>query len=93
MELALDQNELRRRRVLDVYDGFENAGAQTTDYDVAADIFRATRSIGHAPRTLLDCLVTAVALRVEATVVHHDVDFDRMPAAVPLLSVLRSPTG
>lgn len=48
-------------------------------------------SIGHTPRTLLDCLVAAAALRVEATVVHHDVDFDRMAATVTTLSVLRLP--
>lgn len=89
MELSLDPNDLRRRRVLTVYDGLDDTGAQTVDFEVAADIFRATRSTGHTPRTLIDCLIAAIALRVDATVVHDDIDFDRIAATVTTLSVLR----
>ena len=58
-----------------------------------ADIYRSMRAGGHTPRSITDCLIAAIGLRVAATVVHNDVDFDRIAAAVPDLSVLRLPAA
>lgn len=94
MELALDPQELRRRRLLRWYDGFPDAGVQSDDFDLAASLFRAVRAEGHTIRSMTDCLIAAAALRTGATIVHDDVDFDRLAAAVPPLETLRiSSTG
>lgn len=89
MELALDPQELRRRRLLRLYDGLPTTGVTADDFDQAAAIYRAVRSVGHTIRSMTDCLIVAAALRTEATVVHDDVDFDRICDAVPQLTTVR----
>jgi predicted nucleic acid-binding protein len=93
MELAFDPHDLRRHRTLAVYDGFPSAGVDADDFSTTADIYRSMRASGHTPRSITDCLIAAIGLRVAATVVHNDVDFERIAAAVPDLSVLRLPTA
>jgi len=93
MELAFDPHDLRRHRILAVYDGFPSAGVDASDFDTAADIYRSMRASGHPPRSVTDCLIAAIGLRAAATVVHNDMDFDRIASAVPDLSVLRLPTA
>ncbi len=46
-----------------------------TDYDRAASIYRACRRIGGTPRSLVDCLIAAVAIRAGTPVLHADRDF------------------
>lgn len=46
------------------------------DYEVAAELYRRCRLAGSTPRALTDCLIAAVALRVDAQVLHRDRDFD-----------------
>ncbi len=91
LELSLDPDQLRRRRVLKVIDGFPLAPIDDDDFDAAGDIYRATRAMGHTPRVLIDCLIAAVAIRSRSQLLHNDVDFDRMAEAVDSLSVLRLP--
>ncbi|HSV66312.1 MAG TPA: PIN domain nuclease [Mycobacteriales bacterium] len=56
------------------------------DYHEAAKIYRMTRWSGFTPRSMIDCLIAAVAARNEVTVVHGDRDFrfiaERYPLAV-----------
>ena len=92
MELALDPQELRRRRLLRWYDGFPDAGVQSDDFDLAASLSRAVRAEGHTIRSMTDCVIAAAALRTGATIVHDDVDFDRMAAVAPALQTLRVST-
>jgi len=47
-----------------------------TDYHHAAAIYRTARSQGKTVRSLVDCLIAAVALRSDATLLHRDADFD-----------------
>ena len=91
MELSVDPHDLRRRRVLRVYDGFISADILSEDFDLAAELYRASRRRGHSIRSQLDCLIAAIAVRREAVLVHNDVDFDRLAECVDTLSVLRLP--
>lgn len=47
-----------------------------SDYEQAAELYRACRGHGETPRKLTDCLIAAVAIRHQAQVLHADVDFD-----------------
>jgi predicted nucleic acid-binding protein len=91
MELAVDSDDLRRHRLLRVYDGFTRSGISEDDFDLAAAIYRAVRQNGHTIRSHQDCIIAAIALRLEATLVHNDIDFDRIAEGVTELSVLRLP--
>lgn len=91
MELAVDPDDLRRHRVLSRYDGFDSAGVVADDFDTAANIYRSVRRVGHTVRSSIDCLIAAVALRAGATLVHNDIDFDRIAQVVTPLTVLRLP--
>lgn len=46
-----------------------------TDFDLAVDLYRLCRSSGRTVRSLHDCLIVAMAQRVDAPVLHHDRDF------------------
>lgn len=56
-----------------------------TDWDDAAQIYRAGRRQGVTIRRLVDCLIAAIALRVGEPVLHNDVDFDAIARVVPLV--------
>ena len=49
---------------------------QTTDYDDAAALYRRCRRQGETVRKLIDCLIGAVAIRVDLPILHSDADFD-----------------
>ncbi len=91
MELAVEPDDLRRHRTLKVYDGLTPSGIAEDDFDLAAAIYRAVHQTGHTIRSHQDSLVAAIALRVDATLVHNDIDFDRMADVVTELAVLRLP--
>ena len=60
-----------------------------TDYDRGASIYRACRQRGKTPRSLVDCLIAAVAIRVGTPVLHADRDF----TMIARVSRLESITG
>lgn len=45
------------------------------DYDAAAALYRTCRRGGETVRKLVDCLIGAVAIRVDAPILHADADF------------------
>jgi predicted nucleic acid-binding protein len=47
-----------------------------TDFEGAAWIYRRCRACGVTPRVMLDCMIAAVALRREATLLAHDRDLE-----------------
>jgi hypothetical protein len=47
-----------------------------TDYEDAAAVYRACRMAGSTPRSLVDCLIAAVAIRENVAVLHRDRDYD-----------------
>ncbi|MDE0155077.1 MAG: PIN domain nuclease [Gammaproteobacteria bacterium] len=46
------------------------------DYDNAAVLYRQCRRKGNTVRKLIDCLISAVAIRSGVPVLHNDEDFD-----------------
>jgi hypothetical protein len=54
------------------------------DYHDAAALYRAARRRGRTIRKLIDCLIGAVAVRNEATLLHNDDDFDAIELVAPL---------
>lgn len=57
------------------------------DYEHAAFIYRSCRRHGETPRSLIDCLIAAVAIRVDAAVLHADRDFDMIARHNPLHTI------
>ena len=48
----------------------------SADYDEAAALYRICRRSGGTVRKLIDCLIAAVAIRVDAAILHSDSDYD-----------------
>lgn len=59
-----------------------------TDYDQAAMLYRQCRRRGQTVRKMIDCLVAAVAIRVDAPVLHMDRDYDILARHTPMQSYL-----
>jgi predicted nucleic acid-binding protein len=55
-----------------------------SDVDAAVRIYRACRQRGVTPRGLVDCMIAAVAMRCDANVLAHDVDFARIGQVMAL---------
>jgi len=54
------------------------------DYEEASAIYRACRRNGDTPRKLLDCLIAAIAIRSDFSVLHADSDFDAIARSTGL---------
>ena len=50
----------------------------------AAGLYRAARRLGLTPRSSVDCLIAACALRHDMEVLHKDRDYDLLGKASPL---------
>jgi predicted nucleic acid-binding protein len=50
------------------------------DTEAAAAIYRACRRGGFTPRSLVDCMIAAVAIRHDVPVLHHNRDYDAIAA-------------
>ena len=46
------------------------------DFRAAGELYRTARAGGHAVRSFVDCLIAAIAIRTDSTVVHRDHDFE-----------------
>lgn len=56
------------------------------DYRAAAQLFVASRQNGHPIRSIVDCLIAAVAVRRSVPLLHRDRDFDFLVEICPLVS-------
>jgi predicted nucleic acid-binding protein len=54
------------------------------DFRSAATIFLAVRRTGRTPRSLVDCLIAATAVRHDVELLHADADFVAIAATWPL---------
>lgn len=57
---------------------------ESVDYDAAAALYRTCPHQGHSVRTLIDCLIAAVAIRGDVPILHLDTDFEVLAAHTPL---------
>lgn len=71
-----DDREADLRRLLGRFESLPfDADA---DFDRAVRIYRSCRSAGITPRGTVDCMIAAVALRHDATLLAHDSDLARV---------------
>ena len=54
------------------------------DFESATELFHTARQQGVTVRGVMDCLVAAMALRLQLPVLHHDRDFARLAPAIEL---------
>jgi len=54
------------------------------DHEYAASLYRATRRSGVTVRSMIDCLVASVAVRLDAPVLAQDRDFEVLRQVCPL---------
>lgn len=77
MELLAGARDDDRRRVRRMLGSLELIAVDSpTDWEAAADLYRACRRAGETPRNLLDCLIASIAIRTGLPVLHLDADFD-----------------
>lgn len=57
---------------------------RSDDYGEAAFLYRLCRANGATVRSLVDCLIAAVAIRSDMAVLHRDRDFDALARHTPL---------
>lgn len=64
-----------------------------TDFDGAVRIYRRCRQAGITPRGLVDCMIAAVALRHQATILARDINLDRVARLIGIKLDQPSSTG
>lgn len=85
LELLAGARPSALRQVEQLLDGLPLLGLDpSADFRSAAALHRRTRTDGHTVRSLMDCVIAAIALRHDAVVVHRDRDFDCLGAATGL---------
>lgn len=57
------------------------------DYRAAARLSLASRRNGHPIRSMIDCLIAAVAIRREVPLLHRDRDYDYLAEISPLVTL------
>ena len=57
-----------------------------SQYEEAASLYRQCRRQGRTVRKMMDCLIAAAAVSVDAAVLHQDADFDALAACTVLRS-------
>lgn len=88
MELLAGAGAQQLSRVERLVDGLPSLPLDAAlDFRAAASIFRSVRASGHSPRSMIDCLVAALAIRHDAELLHDDVDFDRIAGCTGLRAI------
>ncbi len=83
-----DAHAERLRRLLSQC---EHIPALLVDHEAAATIYRRCRETGETIRSLVDCVIAAVAIRRDVAVLHNDRDFTAISKRTDLRTV--SDTG
>ena len=80
---ATGEELVRTERVLDRFDVLGVYPA--LDFRAAADLYRGAKRRGYTVRSMVDCVIAAVALRNETILLHRDRDFDVLAEIAPKL--------
>jgi len=80
-----DAEFVKLRKVLSSFPILPPASDET--YVHAARLYRTGRRRGVTIRSLIDCLIAAIALEHGAAVLHRDRDFDRISEYAPLKTI------
>lgn len=80
-----DSEFVRLRRVLSSFRILTPESDET--YVQAAKLYRAGRKRGVTIRSLIDCLIAAIAMEHGAAVLHRDRDYERISAYAPLKTI------
>lgn len=78
-----DPAERRRLRALLSHAAFLPTSGPL-DFESAAEAYAACRRGGETVRSLIGCLVAAVAIRTDSTLLHADADFEVLARHTPL---------
>jgi predicted nucleic acid-binding protein len=70
------RDEMHAKQVRRLLNALEHRAVSGPDFEEAARIYRECRKAGTAVRSLMDCLIGAVALREGMSVLARDRDFD-----------------
>jgi hypothetical protein len=76
-QLVRTERVLDRFGILGVYPAL--------DFRTASDLYRGAKRHGCTVRSMVDCLIAAVALRNETVLLHRDRDFDVLAEVAPKL--------
>jgi len=83
--LAGARDDVDRDRLRRLVYGVEFVAVEgPADYERAAELYRLCRRGGETPRKLTDCLIAAVAIRVDAGLLAADADFAAIARHTPL---------
>lgn len=75
--LAGVRTEAHERRVREALAACRNVSVRVEEWDSAAGVYLTCRRSGFTPRSMLDCVIAAVAIREALPVLAHDRDFER----------------
>lgn len=83
--LAGARSEKLRRQTRKMLNYFKHVPFNpTVDFPESARIYRECRAADVTPRNHVDCMIAAVALRIDATILSLDSDFERISAVTGL---------
>lgn len=82
--LAGVRTRAQEQRVREALAACRNVPVRIEEWESAAGVYLTCRRSGFTPRSTLDCLIAAVAIRVDLPVLAHDKDFDRFAELTPL---------
>lgn len=57
------------------------------DFDAAARLYRTARAAGTTVRSVVDCLIAALCIRLDIALFHNDTDFDKLARVSDLRTI------
>ncbi len=85
--LAGARNEAHLHQLRRLLGRCTHVEAVSTDYDEAAILYRQCRVDGETVRKLVDCLIAAIAIRNDCSLLHNDSDFAVLSRHTQLVTV------